>query len=51
MVPGIVIEVGENIDVLIEAIEVVRQVMAGELVAPRALRAFDGALELRSFGR
>src|SRR5262249_60051301 len=47
----VVVDVGEVIDVLIEAVEALRQVVAGiELVTPGALRAFDGAVELRAFG-
>jgi hypothetical protein len=42
-----VVEVGEGVDVLVEAIEPAWQVVAGvELVSPGALGGFDGSVEV-----
>lgn len=47
----VVVMVGEGVDVGLELVDAVRQVEAGiERVAPGALGAFDGAVELGPFG-
>jgi hypothetical protein len=49
---AVVVEAGKGIDAFVEAIQAAGQVVAGvELVAPSALGALDGAVEVGSLGR
>ena len=52
MWPVVVEAMGEGVDEGLQLVEAVGQVVDGvELVSPGAVAAFDGAVELRAFGR